>query len=137
MRPSFVLIYMSIKYVEPPSGLFERIVNRIHKEQRLLTIRRRIAIFSVGLSGSSVVFIPVFKMLSAELAESGFIQFLSLLFSDFSIVARYWQSFVLTLLETLPAISLIVFLTIIFVFLESLKFLIKNTKSLRLNDMAI
>lgn len=128
---------MSIKYVEPPSGLFEKIVNRIHKEQRLLTIRRRIAIFSVGLGGSLVAFIPVFKMLSAELAESGFIQFLSLLFSDFSIVVRYWQSFVPTLLETLPVISLIVFLTIIFVFLESLKFLIKNTKSLRLNDMAI
>ncbi len=130
MRPSFVLIYMSIKYIEPPSGLFERIVNRIHKGQWLLTIRRRIAIFSVGLVGSFAAFFLALKMVSAELSSSGFNQFFSLIFSDFTVVMRYWQSFVMTLLETLPVISLMVFLAVTFILLESLKYLSKNVKAI-------
>jgi hypothetical protein len=43
-------------------------------------------------------------------------------------VAVYWQSFIMSLLETLPAMSLAIFLAVIFVFLTSLRFLVRDIK---------
>jgi hypothetical protein len=53
------------------------------------------------------------------------------MFSDFSSVAAYWQSFAMILLETLPAISLALFLAIILVFLQSIKSLTKDIKIIK------
>ncbi len=101
-------------------------MGRIHKEQRLLTIRRRVAFFSVGLIGSAAAIIPVSKILYAGLSESGFVEFFSLLFSDTGVVAAYWQSFAMSLLETIPVTGLIIFSITLLVFLESSKLLVKN-----------
>lgn len=120
MHPLFVLYSME--------ELFLRIMNRIHKEQRLLVIKRRIAVFSVILVGCVIALLPAFNMVKIALAESGFMQFLSLLFSDFGVVASYWQSFALTLLESLPILSLTIFLAVILGFLESAKYLTKDIK---------
>lgn len=126
MRPFFVFINMA--RIEMPEGIFGRIMARIHTEQRILTFKRRLAIFSVGLIGSGIAFVPAFRMVRLSLIGSGFLQFFSLLFSDFGTVAAYWQSFVMSLLETLPAMSLAVFLAVVFVFLESLRFLARDIK---------
>lgn len=123
--------------IEPPTGLFEKIMNRIHKEERLLTIKRRIVIFSIGLVGSLAGFVPAFRMAQAGFIESGFVQFISLIFSDFSVVITYWQSFVSVLLETFPIMSIIALLVILFVFLESLKHLTKNIKALQPNKLQL
>lgn len=112
--------------IELPEGILDRIMARLKAEQRLLTVKRRVAIFSIGLFGSGVAFIPAFKMAQLEISNSGFLQFFSLLFSDFGTVAAYWQSFTMSLLETIPAFSLAVFLAIAFVFLESLRFLARD-----------
>ncbi len=128
MRISKYMLGSENYKIEPPIGLFEKIMNRIHKEERLLVIKRRIVIFSIGLVGSLSGFIPAFKMARIGFIESGFFQFSSLIFSDFSIVMAYWQSFAAALLETLPIMSIIVLLGILFVFLESLKYLTKNIK---------
>lgn len=131
MRLFCVLVIGMVKYlIEPPIGLFEKIISRIHRERRILTIKRRIIIFSVGLVGSLAAFFPALKMVSAELSSSGFNQFFSLIFSDFTVVMRYWQSFVMTLLETLPVMSLMVLLAVIFILLESSKYLAKNVKAI-------
>jgi ABC-type spermidine/putrescine transport system permease subunit I len=115
--------------IEAPEGLLDKILARIHGEKRLLGVKRRLAVFSIGAAGSAAAFIPVFKMAQLEISNSGFLQFFSLLFSDFGAVAVYWHSFTLSLLETLPAMSLAVFLAITLLFLESLKFLAKDIKS--------
>ena len=120
--------------IELPEGIFGRIMARLRAEQRLLTIKRRMAIFSIGLIGSGVAFIPVFKMAQVEISNSGFLQFFSLLFSDFGTVAAYWQSFVLSLLETFPAVSAAALLSVILVFLGSLKFLVRNIKPILINN---
>lgn len=131
----FVLIYMASESIkksfhdfqtpEPPKDLFGKIMSRIRKEQRT-SIRRRIIIFSIGLLGSLAAFIPVFQSARNAFAEFGFIQFFSLLFSDSEIIITYWRSFVLTLLESLPVMSIVALLAIILIFLESLKLLVKN-----------
>ncbi len=114
--------------IELPEGIFERIIARIHAEQRILTAKRRLVVFSVGLIGSGMAFVPAFKMAHASFVESGFLQFFSLIFSDFGTIAVYWQSFAMSLLETLPAMNLAVFLAVVFLFLESFRFLTKDIK---------
>jgi hypothetical protein len=110
--------------MEVPSGLLEKVLKRIHREERLL-IFRRIILLSVIFTMSLVGLFPAFNMLLSDFQQSGFLQFSSLAFSDFSIVTTYWKSFVMTLLQTLPAISLALFLTVLLTFLQSIKSLIK------------
>jgi hypothetical protein len=113
---------------EPSPELFVKIMKRIRKEERILFFKR-IAIFSVMLMASGVAFVPAIKMLVQESQTSGFIYFVSLAFSDFAVVKTYWQSFSLTLLETLPALSVAFCLAVLLTFLQSIKSLSKNIKS--------
>jgi len=115
--------------------LLEKILKRIHKEERLL-ILRRIIIFSITLCLSSVGFVPSLRILLSDFNRSGFLNFFSLIFSDFSSVAVYWQSFAMILLETLPAVSLALFLAILLTFLESIKLLFKNIKIIKNSRLA-
>lgn len=115
--------------IEPPKGLLEKIMKRIHREERLLVLRR-IIIFSAMLIGSVAAFVPSFKTLSADLSQSGFLRFFSLIFSDFSSIRMYWQSFTMILLETLPVVSVVIFLAVLLAFLESIKHLTKDVKTI-------
>jgi hypothetical protein len=112
---------------EPSPELFLKIINRIHKEQRILAFRK-ITGFSLVLLISMIAFVPAIKFLISEIENSGFIQFASLAFSDFEIVKIYWQNFALTILETLPALSLALCLAILLTLLQSIKSLSKNIK---------
>ena len=113
--------------INPPNGLLEKVLKRVHREQRLLVLRR-ITIFSTTLILSLAGLIPSFKILLSDFSQSGFISFSSLMFSDFSAIMAHWQSFSMALLETLPAVSLALFLAVILVLLHSAKSLTKNIK---------
>ena len=121
---------MSNFNVELPPGLFNKILKRIHKEERVLVLRR-IVIFSITLAGSLLSLAPSFKILGSDFSRSGFISFFSLIFSDFSAVTTYWQSFMMILLETLPAVSLALFLAVLLLGLQSVKILTKNIKIIK------
>ncbi|MDD5043163.1 MAG: hypothetical protein PHD51_00640 [Patescibacteria group bacterium] len=128
MNENYEKLFTRLPSPEPPAGLFQRTLLRLEEERKLAAVKRRLALFSVGLLGSIVALVPVFKMVYAGFAESGFIKFLSLIISDTGIVAAYWQNFALSLLETLPAMSLILLLAVVLVFLELLKLSVKNLK---------
>ena len=113
--------------IEPPIGLFEKIINRIHKEERVLVLRR-IIIFSTTLVISLIGFFPALSLLMSGLNQSGFLNFFSLMFSDSSTIMTYWQSFAMVLLQTLPALSLALFLAILLTLLQSIKSLTKYAK---------
>lgn len=116
--------------IEPPKELLGKIIERIHREERLFVLGRA-TLFSITLVVSIIGFIPAFRMLSDDLSQSGFFNFFSLIFSDFSTVASYWKSFALILLETLPAISLALFLAVVLTFLQSIRSLTKNIKLIK------
>ena len=120
---------MNFSLIEPPTGLYEKIMTRIHHKERVLVLRR-VIIFSTTLIISLVSFFPVVSMLMSDLNQSGFIQFSSLIFSDTSSVMPYWRSFMMTLLETLPALSLALFLAVLVTFLQSVKSLTKDVKNI-------
>jgi len=127
MHQDYNNLFSHLKPAEPSNGLFDKIIARF-KQERSLIIKRRLILFSVGLVSSVVAFIPAGRMVRTGLIESGFIQYFSLIFSDFGVVTTYWQNFSLTLLESIPVISLVLFLTITLLFLESLKFFILNLR---------
>ena len=124
-------------FPEPPKELFDKIMSRIHREQKLGRIKQRIVIFSFGALVSLAAVFPAFQILKADLAASGFFTFSSLLFSDFAIVAAYWQNFALSLLETLPVMGLILFSAAILAFLGSIRFLTKNIRKIASFDLMI
>ena len=113
--------------IEPPIGLFEKIINRIHKEECVLVLRR-IIIFSTTLVISLIGFFPALSLLMSGLNQSGFLNFFSLMFSDSSTIMTYWQSFAMVLLQTLPALSLALFLAVLLTLLQSIKSLTKYAK---------
>ncbi len=128
MRKDFEKLFSHLNPAEPPSGLFEKIIYRIREEQRDFAIKQRVAVFSFIMVASIVAFIPALKSVQTDLAESGFLQFLSLALSDFGVVVTYWHSFAMSLLETIPAMSLVVLLAVIFAFLGSFKLWIKDIR---------
>jgi hypothetical protein len=113
--------------IEPSEDLLPKIIKRIHKEERILALRK-LFIFSGTFIASIISLIPAFKLLLSDVNRSGFLNFFSLMFSDFSSIINYWPSFGMILLETLPALSLAIFLAVLLTFLQSLISITKNAK---------
>lgn len=111
--------------LEPPEELFSKIMNRIQKEQRI-TARRRLILYFMMLTGSILAIPPLYQVLRQAMVESGFVDFLMLIFSDTEIVMAYRQNFILSVLEALPIMSLAAFLATILIFLESLRLLMRD-----------
>jgi hypothetical protein len=128
MRKELEKLFSRLEPPEPPAGLFGRVMSRIGEERRLSAARRRFAVFSFVFLAAGAALVPAFRMLQTGLSESGFTEFFSLVFSDSGAVFAYWRSFVFALLESLPAMSAAAFLGALFVFLQSLKFLARDTK---------
>lgn len=116
---------------EPRADLFGKIINRINEEREMVSLKRRIFIFSAGLLCSIAAVIPAFRMARAGFFDSGFLSYFSLLFSDTAIVMAYWKNFSFSLLETLPVIEIAAVSAVILVFLELFKFLINDIRSYR------
>jgi len=115
--------------LEMPAGLFDRVMTRIYKEQRLLSLKRRLVIFAVVLMSSLVGFGFALQAAKTAILESGFAEFASLIFTDATALTNYWQNFGLTLLEALPVMSIVACLVAILVFLEALKFFVRDAKT--------
>lgn len=113
--------FKNICEIQPPSYLKEAVLRRI-SEERVKDIRRRKIFFQCGFafSGLSLLFASIF--FGNEIISSEFWSIASLGFSDMGIVLSHWQTFGLSLLETLPTVALAAMLVPVF----SLLILIKN-----------
>jgi len=116
---------------EPKTELLGIIMKRLHKEERIFAIKR-VILFSIIMVCSVAGVVPAFNILVLDVSKSGFYNFVSLAFSDFSVVITYWQSFIMVLLETLPALSLALVLAVILTFLQSTRLLVKDIKKLNI-----
>lgn len=128
MRKDYEKLFTHLEPPEPPVGLFNKIMARIHEEERLLSVKRRLIIFSTAVIISAGAFIPIINAFQTEFAQSSIYQFLSLIFTDSGTVMAHWQDFSLALLESLPAVSTIGLLLTTLVFLWSLKHLTQAIK---------
>ena len=76
----------------------------------------------VSLAGLTLTF----RMLLNDLTQSGFSEYFSLIFSDSGLIISYWKELVFSLAESLPIMSTIFTLSLIFVFLLSLRYMMKQ-----------
>ncbi|OGD32179.1 hypothetical protein A3C91_02630 [Candidatus Azambacteria bacterium RIFCSPHIGHO2_02_FULL_52_12] len=111
---------------EPPSGLLNAVMARIERERRQTARKKRIVLFSLCAIGSLLAITPTSKALVADISQSGFAHFLSLAFSDPGMVLASWNDFALSILESLPALSMAAFLLTIFAFLGSVRLLARD-----------
>jgi len=128
MRKEYEKLFSCFTAIEPPEGLLDRIMERIGRERHVLAVKQRLVVIFLGFVASAAALVPVFNLVQTDINQSGFLQFLSLAFSDFGIITAYWQNFAMSLLETIPAISLAMFFAVIFMFLGSFKLLARDLK---------
>jgi len=128
MHPLFVVENMRERRKREYDNLLLTTMARIHHEERLLVLKRRIIIGFVGAVGSLAAFVFAAGLTRAELAQSGVSEMLFLLFSDPQIVFSLWRDFVYSVLEQLPALSIASCLLSISAFMWSLMYLMRDIR---------
>lgn len=110
MRQDFEKLFSHLESVEPPAGLFDRIIFVIKKEQELRHTRRLVFGF-LSLLTISFIAIPFsWTMLTDQIKSSGILYFISMAANDPSISFVFWQDLSLAILESLPIMGIVVFI---------------------------
>jgi hypothetical protein len=125
-------ILISAAY-EPEANLSARIWRKISAR-----IHRNAALklwFSLaGGVFSLVAFVPATKLLLNNFAHSGFYDYVSLIFSG-SGVSAYWKDLMVTLASSLPTASIFYAVTLLFVFIISLRYILFRATEHKFNLM--
>lgn len=100
--------------IEAPAGLLGAVVARIQKEQARLA-RLRTTLYSVGMFLSLGAGSLVTISLARSLRASGFYEYVSLAFSGDSSFLVYWRELSLSILESVPFVTVLTFLVVLFV----------------------
>lgn len=78
--------------------------------------------------------IPAWRVLSNDLTQSGLYDYLSLVFSNNGSVLSYWKELTLSIAESLPTMSIVLSLSLVFIFFLSFKYAVKQIiKPIRLD----
>ena len=131
----FGMNQINLQYGEPsgqkdmPQDLLKKIVKQIYKEQHMRA-RRHIAFVYTGLASLISILSMAFYWMQASFINSGCMQLLSLIFSDFRIVAADWQDFSIAVLESLPILTIAIFLGIMFAVLQLLAYMAKDREKI-------
>ncbi len=123
---------MNSKEIQLPQNLLQNIQERLQRE----TVRRykyHAAIFFTGIIASVIALIPLAFILDHAFIDSGFITLVSLLFTDAAAVFSNVNTYLFSLLETIPVTNLLIVSFVLFLFFESLQRFLRNFRSLRLN----
>ena len=118
--------------IEPSGNLKISIMEKIRKEE----IKK--ATYEVVLSSAaSLVSISaaIFFVISIvrDAYQSGLSEYLSLIFSDGASLISYWQSYIMSIIESLPILQITIFFASIWVFAWSLNkamTIFKNTRAI-------
>ncbi len=127
MRDNYGDLFEKMDRREPPAGLLNTIILKI-KEESLRMARVRFVCFSLLSLAALSALIPAWRELQSEITQSGFFQFVSLLFSDAGTIAVYWQDFTMTIAESLPIFGISAVLAAVFAFLLSIRFMARDRK---------
>ena len=111
MIQDFEKFFSRIKPAEPPVGLFDHIILAIKREQELQHTRRLLFSFLLLLA-LSIITVPFsWTILVNQIENSGVSYFISTAISDLSTFAILWQDFSLAILELLPIMGIVAFVT--------------------------
>jgi hypothetical protein len=109
MRKAYEKLFINLKPLEPPAGLFERIILAIKREQELQRTKRLLFGFLFLLVVSLIATPLSWTILSSQVKSSGILYFISTAVSDFGTFLTLWQDFGLAIAESLPVVGITVF----------------------------
>ncbi len=125
-------LFKKLAQVEPPEGLGGEILVRVKAEEKKL---ERVRIFVFG--GSTVVSFGfslwTVTYLIGSFQQTGFWQYLSLLFFENGAILTYWRELSLSLAESLPVTGLVITLVSIGFFIWSSANALRNTRIFKFN----
>lgn len=128
MRKDYETLLRNLAHVDPPKRLYGNILARIEIEQ---TRKAKIRFVLMGTTAicSLLALVPAVQYTAKEFSQSGFLQYLSLIFSDSATIMAYWKEFTFSLAESLPAFGITMILSILFVLFGSIILVIRDTKT--------
>lgn len=95
--------------VEPPVGLFEKIIFAIQREEQLKKTRRLFFSFLFLLVISLIATPYSWTILIGQVKSSGIIYFISTAITDLKTIFAFWQDFLLAIVEILPLVEIMFF----------------------------
>ena len=129
MSDLYKKIFSNITEINPPERLYSSILKRVEKEKKRYLKIKLFFHSAIALISFSAI-IPSFIYMSGSFTQSGFSQFVSLIFSDGATIISYWKDFALLLAESLPIFSIIVLLISMFALLGSIRYVTRDAKIL-------
>ena len=113
--------------IEPSIGLKENIIYRIEKEAN------KMAIFTFvfgGITSLTSVLVMIYSsiLIIKDYYVSGLSEYISLIFSDSSVILGFWKEFIYSVVESLPFITITLVLLSLLGFVWSLKYMFSNLK---------
>ena len=124
MEKELIKAFHKAKYKEG-SNLAENIWHNIVVYNKRIT-RIKLWVFSLAGFTSLIGLIPAWKTLSTDLAQSGLYEYVSLAFSSGGSILSYWKEFALSMAESLPTMSIILSLSLVFILFLSLKYAMRQ-----------
>lgn len=130
MRRDYEKLFTNLEPPEPPTGLFDRIIFAIKREQELRHTKRLLFGF-LSLLLISLVATPLFgAMLINQAASSGISYFISAAINDLRTFFALWQDFGLAILESLPIGGIVSFFLSLAVSVFTLRLFLHRRKLL-------
>lgn len=111
-----------IQHIETPEGLEDRISQRVFQtmeKQRQLHLRAQLVAESIVSIVTFASFVPLTLSLTQSLEQSGFFGYVSVLFSGDAGIALYWKELGLSIVESLPLLTISLALSVALVFIIS------------------
>ena len=133
MHPNDSLIrineYMNklLSEIEPSSKLKSSILQNIKKEEIKISIYK---IFFGSIASISSIALAVIAIIniSKDFYQSGLYEYLSLLFSDGASLISNWQSYAMSIVESLPILTITVMFASVWIFMISMNAIMKNSR---------
>ena len=124
MEKELTKAFHKAKYEEKSDLALNIWYNIVVQDKR--TTRLKLWAFSFVGATSLIGLVPAWKLLSGDLAQSGLYEYFSLIFSNGNSIFSYWKELILSIAESLPIMSIILSLSLVFVFFLSLKYIAKQ-----------
>ncbi len=109
---------------EPEGALSHQIWQVIAAREKRNT-QIKVWVFASAGIASFAALLPVLKILYSDLSQSGLYEYFSLLFAGGSILS-YWKEIVLSVVESLPVLSMVLTLSLIFICFLSMRYLVRQ-----------
>ncbi|MGH7141678.1 MAG: hypothetical protein ACREGH_03540 [Minisyncoccia bacterium] len=127
---SLTSAFAEIHEPEPPSGLYARILTALARARRRRAMRAAVVEGALSLLSATALF-EAARYAAAEAYLSGFLDYVHFIATDTGLFATAWKQFALSLIESLPGVSLIFIFAALFALVWSVSHTLQNVRTLR------